>query len=132
MKEIAKLMIREFKIKQLGYDFMGYTLQKGDIYTFHHLIIPKRNGGKETRDNGAILCTTPHEYLHLIESKDLDMFCYLTSEMIDMNIQGFLNSSNIRNIDELLKQFEREHCSDRTSKGKLLIKEEYTRRIRSE
>lgn len=132
MKEVTKLMIREFKIKQLGYDFMGYSLQKGDIYTFHHLIIPKRYGGKYVRWNGAILCTTPHEYLHIIENKDYEMFCYLTSEMIDMNFKGFLDSSNIRNIDNLLSQFEREHCSDKTSKGKLLIKEEYTRRTRSE
>ena len=38
MKEVTKLMINEFKIKQLGYDFMGYTLQKNDIYTFSRRI----------------------------------------------------------------------------------------------
>lgn len=133
MKEVTKLMIREFKIKQLGYDFMGYSLQKGDIYTFHHLIVPNREGGKYEKWNGAILCgKTSHPYLHLIENVDYDMFCYLSSEMIDMNIKGYLDIENIRNINDLLKQFEREHCSDRTRKGKLLIKEEYTRRIRSE
>ena len=36
---------------------------------------------------------------------------------------------NIRNIHELLCQFEREHSGDRTKKGKVLIKEGYTRRI---
>ena len=36
MREVTKLMIREFKIKQLGYDFMGYTCGKNDIYNFHH------------------------------------------------------------------------------------------------
>lgn len=129
MKEVTKLMINEFKIKQLGYDFMGYSLQKGDIYTFHHLIIPNRNGGPYARWNGAILCSTPHQYLHVIEAKDYDMFCYLTSEMIDMNIKGYLDMHNIRNIDSVLCQFEKEHCGDRTSKGKILIKEEYTRRL---
>lgn len=129
MKQVTKLMINEFKINQLGYDFMGYSLQKGDIYTFHHLIIPNRHGGKVERWNGAILCgQTAHPYLHIIEAKDYDMFCYLTSEMIDMNIKGYLDPYNLRNIDALLKQFEREHCSDRTRKGKMLIKEEYTRR----
>ena len=129
MKEITKLMIDEFKIKQLGYDFMGYNPQKGDIYTFHHLIIPNRNGGPYARWNGAILFSTPHQYLHVIEAKDYDMFCYLTSEMIDMNIKGYLDMHNIRNIDNVLCQFEREHCSDRTKKGKILIKKEYTRRM---
>lgn len=129
MKEITKLMIREFKIKQLGYDFMGFKLQKGDICTFHHLIIPAREGGKQIRQNGAILFSTPHQYLHVIESKDYDMFCYITSEMIDMNIKGYLDSRNLININDLLNQFEREHCSDVTCKGKRLIKEEYLRRV---
>lgn len=130
MKEVTKLMINEFKIKQLGYDFMGYSLQRGDIYTFHHLIIPNRNGGPYARWNGAVLFSTPHQYLHLIEAKDYDMFSYLTSEMIDMNIKGFLDSSNLRKIDDILTLFEREHCSARSKKGKLLIKEEYTRRVK--
>jgi hypothetical protein len=129
IKEITKLMINEFKIKKLGYDFMGYQLQKRDIYTFHHLIVPNREGGKCERWNGSILCgKSSHPYLHLIEAKDYDMFCYLTSEMIDMNIKGYLDIQNLRNINNLLKQFEREHCSDRTRKGKILLKEEYLRR----
>lgn len=131
MREVTKLMINEFKIKQLGYDFMGYSLQKGDIYTFHHLIIPNRYGGPYARWNGAILCgRTSHPYLHLIEAKDYDMFCYLTSEMIDMNIKGFLDIKNLRNIDDVLTRFEREYSGARTRKGKVLIKEEYTRRIK--
>lgn len=130
MREVTKLMINEFKIKQLGYDFMGYSLQKGDIYTFHHLIVPNRNGGAYARWNGAILFSTPHQYLHVIESKDYDKFCYLTSEMIDMNIKGYLDVENLRNIDDVLTQFEREYSGARTRKGKVLIKEEYTRRVR--
>lgn len=131
MKEVTKLMINEFKIKELGHDFMGFQLQKGDIYTFHHLIVPNRNGGPYARWNGAILCgKTAHPYLHVIENKDYDMFCYITSEMIDMNIKGYLDIENIRNIHDVLNQFEREHSGDRTRKGKILIKEEYTRRIK--
>lgn len=131
MREVTKLMINEFKIKQLGYDFMGYALQKGDIHTFHHLIVPNRNGGPYERWNGAILCgKTAHPYLHVIESKDYDMFSYLTSEMIDMNVLGRLDPTNLKHISALLKQFEREHCADRTRKGKMLIKEEYTRRVK--
>lgn len=130
MKEVTKMMINEFKIKQLGYDFMGYSLQRGDIYTFHHLIIPNRHGGPYARWNGAILFSTPHQYLHVIEAKDYDMFCYLTSEMIDMNIKGYLDVKNLRNIDDVLTQFEREYSGARTRKGKVLIKEEYARRVK--
>lgn len=131
MKEVTKLMIREFEIKRLNYDFMGYTLEKNDIYTFHHLIVPNREGGPYARWNGAILCgKSSHPYLHVIEAKDYDIFSYITSEMIDENMKGYLDTRNIMEIHNLLDKFEREHCSDRTRKGKVLIKEEYTRRYR--
>lgn len=130
MKEVTKLMINEFKIYELGYDFMGYHLNKNDMLTFHHLIVPKRDGGLYVRNNGAIIQRCPHDYLHIVERYDPEMFYYLTSEMIDMNIKGYLDSCNIRNIDDVLKEFEREHCSYRNKKGKLLIKEEYTRRVK--
>ena len=129
MKQVTKLMINEFKIKQMGFDFMGYSLQRGEIYTFHHLIIPNREGGAYARWNGAILCgKSSHPYLHIIESKDYDMFAYITSEMIDENIKGYLDPKNIRNIHEVLALFEREHSGDRTKKGKRLIREEFVRR----
>lgn len=125
MKTVTNLMINEFKIKEIGYDFMGYKLNKGDSLTFHHLIIPKRNGGKVIRDNGVIIQRIPHDYLHLIERIDYDTFCNLTSEMIDMNIKGFLDIENLKKIDELLSQFEQRYEKSTTKKGKILIKEEY-------
>lgn len=129
MKSVTKLMINEFKIKELGFDMMGYSLERGDIYTFHHLIIPNRKGGPFSRNNGAILCgRSSHPYLHVVEAKDYDMFAYITSEMIDENIKGYLDPKNIKNIHEVLALFEREHSGDRTKKGHPLIKECYTRR----
>ena len=50
--------------------------------------------------------------------------------MIDMNIKGYLDEENIRNIHALLEQFEAEHQGETTRKGKVLIKPEYTRRIK--
>ena len=130
MKQIVKDMIKIYKIDKLGYDFLGYSLQKNDIHTFHHLIIPNRNNGPRTRWNGSILCgKTSHPYLHLIEAKDFDMFCYITSEMIDMNVKGYLDIDNLKRINNILKQFEKEHENDRSKKGKILIKEEYKRRV---
>jgi hypothetical protein len=40
MKEVSKLIIRDFRIKELGYDFMGFSLNK-NILSFHHLIFSK-------------------------------------------------------------------------------------------
>ena len=126
MKEITKSMIKEFKLRELEFDFMGYKLQKGDIYTFHHLIVPNREGGPYERWNGAILCgKTIHPYLHLIENIDPDIFYELTSEMIDENIKGRLDIDNLKRIHDLLLYFEREHDHDTSKKGKLLIKREF-------
>lgn len=132
MARITGIMIREFKILELGYDFMGYSLnkEKSEIYTYHHLIIPNRNGGPSSFRNGAVLCgLSSHPYLHAIEEVDYDIFCYLTSEMIDMHAKRCIDLDNLKKIDALLCQFERENCSARAKGGKLLIKEEYTRRL---
>ena len=135
MREITKIMIKDFKIMKLGVDFMGYEVGRKENLSFHHLIVPHRHckelglGEGYFYWNGAILDQrTSHEYLHLIEQKDLDMFNYITSEMIDMNILGRLDEKNLKNIDEVLQSFEREHCSDRGKKGRYLIKDEYIRR----
>lgn len=131
MKYVTNLMINEYGIKRLGIDFMGYSLEKGDIYTYHHLIIPKRNGGAITVQNGAILCgKSAHPYLHLIERYDYDRFLAITSEMIDENIKGYLDMDNIHYIHDILESFEREYSGTRSKKGKLIIKEEYTRRLK--
>jgi len=137
MREITKLMIKDFKIMELGYDFLGYKVNRTKDLSFHHLIIPYREsknygiGDGYLYWNGAILRqNTSHDYLHVIEHIDFDMFSYVTSEMIDMNIKGYLDPQNIRNIHDVLDQFEREHCSDVNHSGKKLIKDIYTRRIK--
>ena len=49
MREITKLMINEYNLKRLGYDFMGYTFKNINELSFHHLVIPRRlcNGMKD-------------------------------------------------------------------------------------
>ena len=131
MKEVTKLLINDFKIKQLNYDFMGYYLQRGDIYTFHHFLIANRENGTYAYWNGVILCgKTSHPYLHLIESKDEERFYYITSEFLDMKNKGYLDIENLRYIDDILTSFEKEYCGKRSKKGKILIKEEYTKRVK--
>ena len=129
MKEVTKLMIQDYNIKRLKYDFMGYTFKLEKELSFHHLLIPNRKGGPVARWNGSILVMdTAHSYLHRIESRDEEIFALITSEMLDENIKGKLDIENLRRIRDLLEYFEKEHCGDTTNKGKPLIKDEYIRR----
>lgn len=126
LKEITKLMVRQYNIKKLGFDFMGYTFTSEKDLSYHHLIIPRRHGGPETKENGSILRqNTSHNYLHIVEMYDIDRFLAITSEMIDENLKGKLDIENLRHIRDVLESFEREYCNKRTKKGKLLIKESY-------
>ena len=137
MREITEKMNNDFKIMKIGIDFMGYKVDRKESLSFHHLIIPHRDcklfglGEGYLYWNGAILVQkTSHDYLHLIESKDYDIFLAITNEMIEENTKGYLDITNLRYINDCLSLFEREHCTDRNKKGKLLIKEDYTRRIK--
>lgn len=129
MKEITNLMYYEYEMNRLKYDFMGYTFVKKDELSYHHMIVPKRCGGKETKENGAILVQkTSHDYLHRIENVDPEIFLRITEYMIEENERGRIDIQHLRKIRDLLLYFERDHIGEVTSKGKILIKEEYVKR----
>lgn len=137
MKQVSKLLIDEFKINELGYDFMGFYLQKGSILSFHHLVLSKEYCKKAKLGkgywywNGVILCQdTSHEYLHLIQRYNDELFRYITSEMLDMKIKGFIDVNNLISINQMLDYFEYQHIEEKDDKGKYLIKEKYLDRIR--
>lgn len=130
MKPVTKEMIKEYKIKQ--FDFMGYDIKNKQYLSFHHLIVAKRNckqkglGEGYYKWNGAILIqNTSHDYLHLIERIDPEIFYCITSEMIDENVKGKLDLENLYAIRDLLLYFEREHDRKTDKHGRLLIKREY-------
>lgn len=136
-KEVTRIMFNKYKLAELGHDFMGFSFKRPEEISFHHLIVAKRHcaemglGNGEYVWNGSLLVrNTGHDYAHIIERIDPDVFYALTSEMVDMNVKGFLDPENLRYIDDILCSFEREHCGERTKKGKMLIKEEYTRRVK--
>lgn len=136
MKEVTKLMIKRYGLKSLGYDFMAYPFKNEKDLSFHHLIVPKRLskirgiGDGYVMWNGAILVqNTAHNYLHVIEQYDRDMFLAITHEMIEENKKGYIDKKNLQRIDDILKQFEKEYCNERTRKGTYIIKEEYTKRL---
>lgn len=135
MRTITIQMINDFKLKKLKYDFAGYTFDRTNQLSFHHLIIPKRECKRlhipsegYIYQNGAILRqNTSHDYLHTIENYDYDRFLAITSELIDENILGELSIENLRRIRDILISFEREYSNKRTKNGNLIIKESYVK-----
>ena len=127
MLHITKLMIEKYNITDM--DFMGYYVDK-DTANYHHLIIPRRNGGVKTVSNGAILNKdTSHPYLHIVEVRDYEIFYDITREMIKENLSGKIELENVKRIDDMLRNFEKEHCGDLNFNGEEVIKEEYTKRL---
>ena len=135
MREVTKRMITNFRLMNVGYDFMGYNVNSLDSLSFHHLIVPHKNfadqgsGGYEDWNGAILVRLTSHDYLHLIEKYDFNIFIDITSEMIDQNIKGKLDPKNIRLIDMLLKDFEKEWDGEIGYNGKPLIKDEFRKRL---
>lgn len=110
-----------------GLDWMNYKLVKKDL-TYHHLL-KKSDGGKETIDNGALLMPISHQYLHLIECKDIETYNAINKLFSYINMQKHEPTIQQRvYIDYLLSEFERVHKWDKGSKGKLIIKRKYLER----
>ena len=126
MNKITKEMLHIYKpFSQL--DWMNYKLVSGQV-TFHH-IEKREDGGKRELSNGALLMPTPHQYLHLIECKDIKTYIALNKIFKVINNQLAEPNKDQREIIEyLLQDFEYKHRNDKTSKGKTLIKKEYKRR----
>lgn len=135
MREVTKSMIKEFNLRKLGYDFMGYTFKSVRDLSFHHLIIPKRlcdnlESKGYTRDNGAILKqSSSHEYLHTIELYDREMFLEITKQMALELEMGRLDIDALKRIRQVLLAFEREYQDKRNKNGKLIVKSVYKDRI---
>ena len=124
LKPVAKQIMKKWGIKNV--DFMGYKKRNDDIFTFHHLLVPAKYGGPYEEWNGVLLCgQTSHPYLHVIEHIDNDVFLYITSLMIDEKIMGHIDLDTLKEIDNVLKQFEKEHEHDRYKNKKRVLKPEF-------
>ena len=93
--------------------------------TAHH-ILKKEFGGKLELSNVALLMSRSHQYLHLIEFKDIETYIALNKLFKMINSQLSEPTREQRQIVEyLLRSFESEHKWDKGSKGKLLIQRKY-------
>lgn len=126
MNSIKKEMLKIYKPIS-GLDWLNYRLVKKDL-TYHH-ILKKSDGGKETIENGALLMPISHQYLHLIECKDIETYNAINKLFSYINMQKHEPTIQQRvYIDYLLSEFERVHKWDKGSKGKLIIKRKYLER----
>ncbi len=126
MKPITKEMLRIYK-PYSGLDWMNYKIIRKDM-TAHH-IIKREDGGKMVLDNIAPLMNVSHQYLHLIECKDIETYNLINKIFKIINEQKEEPTQEQRDIIEyLLLEFEKEHKKDRNSKGKPLIQYKYLKR----
>lgn len=127
MRQITKDMLKIYKPFS-NLDWMNYKLVKKDL-TYHH-ILKKEYGGQQTLENGALLINTSHQYLHIIEYKDIETYNAINKIFKFINEQQYEPTTEQREIIEyLLKQFEYNHKEDKTSKGKILIQKKYLNRF---
>lgn len=127
MRNITREMLKIY-IPYSNLDWLNYRIVKNNL-TYHH-IKKRENGGKMKISNGAILMPSGHQFLHLIEYKDIDTYVAINKMFKIINTQQCEPSMEQRQILEyLLSQFEIKHINDKNSKGKLLIKEEYKKRV---
>ena len=123
MKSVTNLMINEYGVRRVC--FMGYKVSKDNPYKFNHLK-KKEHEGKEDLKNGAILTDIAHKYLHIIESRDKELYDLLNNVLWQINEQGFAPlERQLLAIDYILRIFEEKHQKDRAKSGKILIKREY-------
>lgn len=123
MKEITREMLRIY-MPYSNLDWLNYKLVK-DKATFHH-IIKREHGGKPTIENGALLMPIAHQYLHIIEYKDINTYIALNKIFKYVNQQKYEPTQEQREIIEfLLGEFESIHSLDKSKKGKTLIKAKY-------
>lgn len=126
MKPITREMVKDFQMKDI--DWVGYKTSNSHPYNFHHLK-KREHGGLYEYNNGAILCGGQggsHEEIHIIEYKDPELYIYINNLLKAINDQRYKPTiAQLRTMRAILEKFEKDHCSDKTAKGKFLIKEDY-------
>jgi hypothetical protein len=126
MSDIKKEMLEIYK-PYSKLDWLNYKLVRKDV-TLHH-IIKREDGGRRDIDNLSLIMPSGHQFLHLIECKDIETYITLNKILKIINNQRTEPTRDQREIIEyLLRDFEYKHRWDKNSKSKLLIKREYIKR----
>lgn len=130
MSRLRERLYKEYKLAETGYDFMGYEFQDKRELSTHH-IMPRHIGGKTEKKNLCVLNRyTSHNYIHLIEDTDYNIFLRISSYLAEQVKKGEISREELLRINDLLETFERKYKDEESRNGSLIIKEEYkTKRI---
>ena len=129
MSKLREKIYKEFKIEQLGYDFLGYTFNSKKELNTHH-ILPRHSGGKTKKDNLCVLNRfTSHNYIHLIEGTDYKVFLELSKYLLEEVKKGEISREQLLKIEDVLQFFEYKFRNEEDRHGERLIKPEYKKRI---
>lgn len=129
MSRLREKLYKEYKLEELGYDFLGYKFNSKRELSTHH-ILPKHSGGETKKNNLCILNRfTSHNYIHLIEEYDYKVFLELSKYLLEEVKKGEINEEQLLRIDDALQFFEFKYRNEEDRHGELLIKPEYKKRI---
>lgn len=130
MSRLRERLYKDYKLEELGYDFMGYEFSSKKELSTHH-IIPRHTNGQTKKNNLCILNrNTSHNYIHLIEDIDYKIFLQVSKYLMEQVKNGKIGIDELKRIDELLCFFEDKYKKEVSRNGLLLIKDSYkTKRI---
>lgn len=129
MSKLREKIYKEFKIEQIGYDFLGYTFNSKKELSTHH-ILPRHSGGKTKKDNLCVLNRfTSHNYIHLIEGTDYKVFLELSKYLLEEVKKGEISREQLLKIEDALQFFEYKYRNEEDRHGERLIRPEYKKRI---
>lgn len=82
MKHKTKVMVQKYNTRKK--DWMGYTIDRSNKLTIHH-IFKQVYGGPNDFSNYALLVEKSHNYLHLLEMKDHEVYLQLNALFKELN-----------------------------------------------
>ena len=125
MSRLREKLYKEYKLEELGYDFLGYEFDSKKELSTHH-ILPRHSGGKTKKDNLCVLNRfTSHNYIHLIEDTDYKVFLELSKYLLEEVKKGEISKEQLLRIEDTLQFFEYKFRDEEDRYGEKLIKPEY-------
>ena len=125
MSRLREKLYKEYKLEELGYDFLGYTFEDKKELSTHH-ILPRHSGGETKKNNLCILNRfTSHNYIHLIEDYDYKVFLELSKYLLEEVKKGEISREQLLRIEDALQFFEYKFRDEEDRHGEKLIKPEY-------
>ena len=125
MSKLRERIYKDFKMEQLGYDFLGYKFESKRELSTHH-ILPRHSGGQTKKNNLCALNRfTSHNYIHLIEDTDYKVFLELSKYLLEEVSKGEIGREQLLRIADALQFFEFKYRDEEDRHGERLIRPEY-------